>query len=60
MENEKENLSNQQRPKDIKQDWDTNHCPWFIFGNEEAANYDLEKVKSWFNKKFKKKNKRGE
>lgn len=57
MENEKKNFSDQQRPRDVK-DWDTNHCPWFIFGDEDAANYDLEKVKSWFIKKFGKKKKR--
>lgn len=58
MENEKKNFSDQQRPRDVK-NWDTNHCPWFIFGDEDAAKYDLEKAKSWFTKKFGRKKKRG-
>lgn len=57
MEDEKKTFSEGVRPKDAKQDWDTGHCPWFIFGNEDSANYDIEKVKSWFKKKFGKKRK---
>lgn len=42
------------RPK--KTDWDPNSCPFFIFGDDDAAEYDMAKMKKFFNR-FKKKKK---
>lgn len=54
MEDKKKIVPDINRPKDMKEDWDTTHCPWFIFGEDEAAEYDIQKMKAWFKKKFKK------
>lgn len=42
------------RPK--KKGWDSNGCPLFIFGDDDAAEYDLDAIKNFFSK-FKKKKK---
>lgn len=39
-----------------KTDWDPNSCPFFIFGDDDAAEYDLDKMKKFFDR-FKKKKK---
>lgn len=45
------------RPKDKKIDWDSNSCPFFIFGDDDAAEYDLAAIKKFFNRFKKKKEK---
>lgn len=54
--NEKTNVGNldPNRPKN-KTDWDPNSCPFFIFGDDDAAEYDMEKMKKFFNRFRKKK-----
>ena len=42
------------RPK--SDPWDPNSCPFFIFGDDDAAEYDMDKLKKFFNR-FKKKKK---
>lgn len=54
MEDEKK-TSEPVRPKD-QRNWDPSGCPWFIFGDEDSAQYDLEKMKKFFQRKFGKKN----
>ena len=44
-----EPVKDPERPRN----WDTSGCPFFIFGDDEAAEYDLNKLKKFFNK-FKK------
>ena len=39
-----------------RKDWDPTSCPWFIFGDDDAAEYDVDKIKKFFGK-FKRKNK---
>lgn len=51
---EEKNSQEQMRPKE-QRDWHTGGCPWFIFGDDDAANYDLEKMKKFFQRKFGKK-----
>lgn len=38
-------------------DWDSNSCPFFIFGDEDAAGYDMKALKKFFNRFKKKKSK---
>lgn len=47
-------LNSSDRPKDQKNDWGTSGCPLFIFGDDDAAEYDMAKMKKFFNR-FKKK-----
>ena len=57
MENKPDKLKDPKRPKDVNAwDWDTGGCALFIFADDAAANYDLEKVQKFFSR-FKKKNK---
>ena len=55
MENEKTDVTavDPERPKE-KVDWGTNNCPFFIFGDEDAAEYDINAIKEFFSR-FKKK-----
>ena len=54
MEEEKKNIPvDPERPKE-KSGWEPNGCPFFIFGDEDAAEYDIEAIKSFFSR-FKKK-----
>lgn len=56
MENEKKDFPvDPERPK-AKNDtgWEPNGCPFFIFGDEDAAEYDMKALKSFFDR-FKKK-----
>lgn len=39
-----------------KNGWDPNSCPLFIFGDDDAAEYDMKKMKKFFDR-FKKKKK---
>lgn len=48
-------LKDSERPKN-KKDWGTSSCPFFIFGDDDAAEYDMNAVKKFFNR-FKKKKK---
>ena len=41
-----------------KQDWGTGSCPFIFFGDDDAAEYDVKKIKKFFSK-FKKKSKHG-
>ena len=55
MENEKkasEQAVESQGKKKLP--WDTGGCPFFFFGDEDSAEYDLDKMKKFFNR-FKKK-----
>lgn len=49
-------LKDSERPKDKKDGWGTSGCPLFIFGDDDAAEYDMDKMKKFFNR-FKKKKK---
>lgn len=54
MEDEKKAVPvDPERPKE-KSGWEPNGCPFFIFGDEDAAEYDIEAIKSFFSR-FKKK-----
>lgn len=48
-------LKNSERPKDAR-NWGTSGCPLIIFGDDEAAEYDIKKMKKFFSR-FKKKQK---
>lgn len=56
MEDEKK-TTEPMRPKDSRQ-WGTNGCPFLFFGDDEAAEYDLGKIKKFFDRKFRKKHDR--
>lgn len=58
MENKIDKLKDSKRPKDVHSDWDwdTGGCALFIFADDAAANYDLEKVQKFLSR-FKKKSK---
>ena len=49
-------LRDSERPKD-KKDWGTSGCPLFIFGDEDAAEYDMAAMKKFFSRFKKKKTK---
>ena len=53
-ENEKTlaGVADSERPKD-KLDWGSNSCPFFIFGDDDAAEYDMKAIKNFFSR-FKK------
>ena len=59
MEDKKKTLESAVDSDRPRKDWDPTGCPWFIFGDEDAAEYDLDKIKKFFGK-FKKKNKNRE
>ena len=46
-------LNDSERPKN-KSGWGPNGCPFFIFGDEDAAEYDINAIKKFFSR-FKKK-----
>lgn len=50
-------LMDSDRPKNKKDGWDTSGCPFFVFGDDDAAEYDMKAVKKFFNRFKKKKNK---
>ena len=57
MEDEKK-IIEPERPKDRRGiDWNPPHCPWVVFANDDSAEYDIEKMKKFFGRKFKKKKK---
>lgn len=41
-------------PERPKKDWGSNGCPFFVFGDDDAAEYDMAKMKKFFDR-FKKK-----
>lgn len=47
-------LTDSERPKEKKKEWDTSSCPLFIFGDDDAAEYDMNAIKQFFSR-FKKK-----
>lgn len=49
-------LIDPERPKN-KEGWGTSSCPFFVFGDEDAAEYDMNALKKFFNR-FKKKKKK--
>lgn len=53
MEN-KEKIPATVDPDRPKQGWDSNSCPLFIFGDDDAAEYDMKALKDFFSQ-FKKK-----
>lgn len=48
-------LRDSERPKN-GWDWDTSSCPFFVFGDEDAAENDVKALKKFF-PQFKKKSK---
>ena len=56
MDEEKKTFNPVNDPERPKQGWDTGGCPWIIFADDDAAEYDLDKIKKFFNR-FKKKTK---
>ena len=53
-EKETVQLTDSERPKEKKKDWGTSSCPLFIFGDDDAAEYDMNAIKQFFSR-FKKK-----
>ena len=56
MAENKETILDPVDPDRPKKDWGSNGCPLFIFGDDDAAEYDMEAIKNFFSR-FKKKKK---
>ena len=54
MENKEKVPANVDPERPKKKGWDSNSCPLFIFGDDDAAEYDMKKLKQFF-AQFKKK-----
>ena len=57
MVESKEKVLNPVDPDRPKKDWGSNGCPLFIFGDDDAAEYDMKKMKKFFSR-FKRKGKK--
>ena len=44
-------------PNEEKNDWGTGSCPFYVFADEDAAEYDMQKLSKFFSK-FKRKDRK--
>lgn len=56
MEDKKKTPATVVDPDRPKRDWGSNGCPFFVFGDDDAAEYDIAKMKKFFDRFKKKKN----